>query len=158
VATFVTDAIVREHTTAANAMRAEPLPDHWDAIIPRANIRAYNRIRACVLGRGYSTTQFAAWGNGTTTDGYDWNLRLAVVCAFIEAAKGDDDRGKAYQDELKALLEELMVENIVVDGAVVAPATGRVSFGDMDTSEDRFQLDVPDGSGQFGTSEEGTRL
>lgn len=159
MATFVTDAVLRTHVTAANAMRAEPLPDHWDAIVPRANVRAYNRLRACLLGRGYTAAEFAAWGADGDSDGYDWNLRAGVVCAFVEAAKSDEDRGKAYQDELKALLEELKTETVVIAGEAVYPSgdNGRVGTGDVDTSDDRFQLDEPDGSGDFGL-DEGTRL
>ncbi len=159
MATFITDAVLRDHVTAANAMRAEPLPDHWDVIVPRANIRGYNRIRAVLLGRGFTALEFASWGVDSASDGYDWNIRVGVVCAFIEAAKSDEDRGKAYQDELAALLKELMTETIVIDGAAVYPtgANGRIGQGDIDTSEDRFLLDTPDGSGQFGT-DGGTRF
>jgi hypothetical protein len=159
MATFITDAILRTHVTAANAMRAEPLPDHWDAIVPRANIRAYNRLQAILLGRGFTAAEFASWGSGSTSHGYDWNIRLGVLFAFVEASKSDEDRGRAYLDELKALLEELMTETVVIDGAAVYPtgAGGRIGQGDLDTSEDRFLLDTPDGSGSFGT-DGGTRF
>lgn len=146
---FVSDDDLTEQVRAANAMRSEPLPDHWERIIPRANVRAYRKLESVVLGRGFSAAQFAAWGADEGGPGEDWNYRLGVVYAFIEAAKGDDDRGREYRAELKELLEELAAENLVIDGALAEPATGRAGFGEQDTSSDRFTLNDPDGDGNF---------
>ena len=134
---FCTDAQLVAATTAANTQSAEPLPDHWDAIVPTANVRAYNRLRASVLGRGFTAAQFASWGSGSTSDGYDWNLRLGVLYAFLEASKGDEDRGRAYREEIKELLEELEALHLIVDGALVVPSgSNRVGYGDYDTTDD----------------------
>lgn len=146
---FITDDLLTEATQAANAMRAEPLPDHWERIIPTANRRAYYKLRGVMLGRGFSAAQFASWGNGETTDGADWNKRLGVVYAFLEASKGDDDRGREYRAELKELFEELKILDIVIDGDIAVPASGRVGFGDAATSSDRFLLNDPEGDGLF---------
>lgn len=159
MATFITDAALRTAVTAANAMRAEPLPDHWDTILPRANLRGYSRLRAVILGRGFTAAQFASWGAASDTDGYDWNLRLSTVCAFIEAARSDEDRGQAYRDELAELLKELMTETVVIDGVAVYPTGtgGRIGYGDILTTGDRFQLgDAEDGA--FPTTGDGTVL
>lgn len=146
---FIADDTLTTATTAANAMRAEALPDHWGAIVPTANRRAYYRLRSVVLGRGYSAAQFAAWGSGETSDGADWNKRLGVLYAFLEASKGDDDRGRAYREEIKELLEELKTLALVADDAVLEPASGRCGFGDQATTSDRFLLNDPDGDGLF---------
>ena len=159
MATFVTDQVLREHVTAANAMRAEPLPDHWDALLPRANQRAYLRLQAAMKGRGMTAAEFALFGADDTTDGYDWNLRLGVLFAFAEAARSDEDRGQAYREEIKELLEELTTADLLVSGDLWAPGpgNGRISTGDFDTSSDRFTLDDADGTGDFQVND-GTRL
>lgn len=146
---FCTDIALEEATRAANAMRNNPLPDHWEVIVPRANTRAYLALRRVMLGRGYSAARFAAWGSDSTTDGYDWNLRLGVVYAFVEASKGDEDRGAAYREELKELLEELATLDVVISGALASPTDGRIGSGEFDTSSDRFTLNDPEGDGAF---------
>lgn len=165
MATFVTDAVLQQHAAAANSLRAAPLPDHWDRILPQANLRAYQKLRAVMIDRGLSPAQFAAWGAGAASDGYDWNLRLGVVYAFLEASKADEDRGAAYRAELLELLEELRDLPIVIDGDAAVIDRPRVSTGDEDTSRDRFRLSTPDGSGNFnrdgtgfGAGGEDTRL
>jgi hypothetical protein len=147
MATFVTDAALRTQVTAQNAMLAEPLPGHWDAILPRANVTAYTRLRAAVFDRGMTAAEFAQFGNGETTDGYDWNLRLGVLFAFLAATRADPEQSAAFRDEIKAELEELATAALVIDDEVWAPAPGnaRISRGDQSTSVDRFTLDDPDG-------------
>lgn len=153
MATFISNAALTTETTAANTQSAVPLAVHWDTIIPMANIRAYNKLRSIVLGRRYTNFQFLSWGTlgDTTTDGYDWNLRLGVLYAFLEASKGDADRGAAYRAELKEIFEELSELPIVIGGALAPPDGGRIGYGDMDTSHDRVLVDEPDGSGDFTT-------
>ena len=146
---FCTDDELTDAVQAANAMRAEPLPDHWDRIVPLANRRAYLKLQSVVLGRGFTAADFAAWGASSATQGYDWNLRLGVVYAFLEASKGDDDRGREYRAELKELLEELQEEDLVIGGEYATPESGRCGFGESDTTSDRFTLNEPDGDGLF---------
>ncbi len=159
MATFVPDAVLRAQVTAANAMRSDPLPDHWDAILPRANQRAYLRLKAAAFGRGMTAAEFAAFGNGSATDGYDWNLRLGVLFAFREAARSDEDRGQPYQDEIDKLIETLATADLIVGDELWAPGpgNGRISTGEYDTGSDRFLLDEPDGDGRFSLGG-GTRL
>jgi hypothetical protein len=156
---FVPLPDLRAAVTAANAMRAEPLPDHWDAILPVANRRAYLKLQAHLAGRGHTPADLAAWGAGSDTQGYDWNLRLGVVLAFVEAARSDEDRGQAYRDEYAALLKELAEESIVIGGDVALPPTsgGRIGSGPQDDAADRFRLGAPD-AGRFPGPGDGTRL
>lgn len=158
MATFVSAAVFREHVTAANAMRAEPLPGHWDAILPRANVRGYNDVRRVMRGRGMSAAEFVRFGADDTTDGFDWNLRLGVAHAFLEASRSDPEAAAAFRQELADLLKELADTDVLLDGDVWTPAPGsaRISSGAVDTSGDRFTLDDPD-DGRFPLGD-GTRL
>lgn len=151
MATFISDANLTVAAKVANTQYSVALPAHWASIITMANIRAYNKLRAILLGRRYSSTQFLAWGtlDVTTTDGYDWNMRLGVLYAFLEASKGDSDRGAAYRAELKELLEELAELPIVIGNELAPPSPGGIGYGDISPSVDRFVLDDPDGSGDF---------
>jgi hypothetical protein len=159
VATFVTDPKLTDAVTAANAMQAAPLPGHWDAIVPRANLRAFNKLQGVILNRGFTPDQFADWGDGEDSPGYDWNVRLGVLYAFLEASKGDQDRGAAYREELKEALEELGEYDVVIGGEYVAPdpANARVGFGDVDDSDDRVRLDSAD-RGDYPSVHDGTRF
>ncbi len=156
MATFITEAVLREALNSANQHAANPLPAHWESLIPLANQRGYNRIQSLFLGRGFSTTQFTAWGTGSTSHGVDWNKRYSVVFAFLEASKTDPDKSRIFREELKELDEEFKMLAIIIDGAL-APS-GRITTGDMDTNSDRFLLDEPDGSGDFTVPSNGTTL
>jgi hypothetical protein len=145
---FITDQVLTAAVKSANTHAQHPLPAHWEDSISRANRWAYNRIRGIILGRGFTAAQFAAWG-AEGEEGRD---------AFWLASKSDEDRGRAFSDELKEAFEELAELKIVIDGELVVPeGTGRVSHGDFDTSEDRFLLDEPEGDGAFSIGD-GTRL
>lgn len=159
MATFFADSILTAATKAANTQATVALPAHWDAIVPTANIRGYNKLRSIMLGRGFTAAEFASWGSGTSSDGYDWNKRLGVLYAFLEASKGDEDRGAAYLAELKELFEELETLPIVISDEVVLPtgSNGRIGSGSFDTSDDRFTLDDPDGEGRYSVGD-GTQL
>jgi|GEM_PF-4653227 len=115
-----------------------------------------------MLGRGFTAAQFASWGSGSSSDGYDWNKRFGVVYAFLEASKGDEDRGRAYREELKELTEELMAIDIVIDDELATPeaelTSGTISTGSFETTDDRFKMETPDGSGHYSTNEDGTQL
>ncbi len=158
MATFVSDDALRDQVTAANAMRDVALPDHWDAILPVANQRGYNDVRRVMRGRGMTAAEFVQFGADASTDGYDWNLRFAVVHAFIEAARADPEALAAFRQERTDLVEELKGEDVMLGDDVWAPAPGsaRISSGDSDTRGDRFTLDEPD-EGQFPLGD-GTRL
>lgn len=142
---FFADSVLTAACVAANTQAADAdLPAHWDAIVPVANRRAYATLRRVVLGRGFTPAEFASWGSGEDSDGYDWNLRFGVVYAFLEASKGDEDRGAAYREELKELLEELAGTPVVIDGELVN-ATGentQIGYGAYDTSDDTFTPDT----------------
>ena len=159
MATFVADADLTTHVTAANAMRAEPLPDHGEALVPRANVRAHLRLQAACKGRGMTAAEFLQFGAGEESDGYDWNLRLGVLFAFREASRSEEDRGQAFQDEIDTLLEQLKTADLLVGGEIWAPtqANSRIGGGSYDTSDDRFTLDDAD-DGRFPTCGDGTRL
>ncbi|HEY1192374.1 MAG TPA: hypothetical protein VGE74_32425 [Gemmata sp.] len=159
MAPFVTDDALRAQVTAANAMRGDAaLPDHWDAILPVANRRGYNDVRRVMRGRGMTGAEFDQFGANDTTDGYDWNLRLGVVHAFLEACRSDPEAVAAFREEREALLKELAEADVMLGDEVWAPAPGsaRISFGACDTSGDRFTLDEPD-DGRFPLGD-GTRL
>jgi hypothetical protein len=140
-------------------MRAEPLPDHWTDIVPRANTRAFLRLKAVVLNRGMTAAELAEFGEDADSDGYDWNLRLGVLFAFRAASRSDEDRGKVFQDEIDALLKELQTAELLVGGELWLPGVdnGRIGFGDETTDTDRFQLGEAD-SGRFPTAGGGTEL
>lgn len=155
MATFISDSTLREVLNSANQHAASPLPAHWETLIPMANQRAYAKLRAIILGRGFTAAQFASWGSATDSDGVDWNKRLGVLYAMLEAAKTDPDATRIFREELKELLEELATLPLITDGALVAD--NRITTGEFDTSEDRFTLDEPDGSGDFSVGD-GTTL
>ncbi|AWM38138.1 hypothetical protein GobsT_37660 [Gemmata obscuriglobus] len=156
--TFVSDEQLRAQVTAANAMRDAALPDHWDALLPTANQRGYNDVRRIMRGRGMTGAEFALFGADATTEGYDWNLRFAVVHAFLEACRSDPEAVAAFRQELADLTEDLAGADVMLGDDVWAPAPGsaRISCGDSDTSGDRFRLDDPD-DGRFSFGD-GTRL
>ena len=141
---FITDPVLTKAVKSANTHAGNPLPDHWEEAIPRANRWAYNRIRGVILGRGFTAAEFAAWG-ASGEEGQDWNERIGVLYAFWLTSKSDEDRGRAYSDELKEAFEELAEVKIVVDGELVQPTgTVRVGFGtfDDDVLEDTFSDDM----------------
>ena len=153
---YITDATLVDAVKAANSHAANPLPDHWDNIVPRANRYAYGRIRSVLIGRGFSATQVDAWG--ATDDGQDWNERIGIVEAFIQASKADPEALAAFRDELKALMEEFATYAIIIDDDQAVPDNGRITTGTFDTSSDRWTLDDPDGSGDFSPPSESTEL
>ncbi|AWM35901.1 hypothetical protein GobsT_63670 [Gemmata obscuriglobus] len=156
--TFVSDEQLRAQVTAANAMRDAALPDHWDALLPRANQNGYNDVRRIMLGRGMSAAEFAQFGADATTDGFDWNLRFAIAHAFLAACRSDPEAVAVFRQELADLAAELKDADVLLGDDVWAPAPGsaRISCGDSDTSGDRFRLDDPE-EGRFSFGD-GTRL
>jgi hypothetical protein len=155
---FITDPELTKACKSANTHASNPLPAHWEDAVPRANRWAYNRIRGVILARGFTAAQFAAWGE-SGEEGRDWNERVGVLYAFWLASKSDDDRGRAYADELKEAVEELKTLPIVIAGELVSPTGSgtRVGYGDFDTGADRFLLAESDGEGRF-ESTGGTEL
>src|SRR5262245_46888479 len=101
---FITDQQLATACKTANTHQSHPLPAHWEDAVSKANRWAYNRIRGIILGRGFTTAQFAAWG-ATGEEGIDWNERIGVLYSFWLASKSEEDRGRAFSDELKDAFE-----------------------------------------------------
>ena len=55
---YITDNALRSAVAAANGLEsAATLPSQWNAIIPSANLFAYNRIRSVLFNRGFTPAQ-----------------------------------------------------------------------------------------------------
>lgn len=136
---FITDDELKAVVAPGNVLGSpDSLPSHWDAIIPRANRWAYNRLRSILFNRGFTAAQFAAWD-----DGPDWNEQLGSCYAFWMAAKSDEDRGEPYRREYEQLLEDLSTLMLVIDGEPVNPegAGTRISTGEYDDTSDIHTID-----------------
>lgn len=115
------------------------LPPQWGVAIPSANLRAYNRLRAVMRKRGFTTAQIDLWD-----DREDWNRTLGVCLACWDVSKSSEDRGEAFRREWDALLKELMEADLTIGGEVVFPtlaATLRIGSGEYDTADDLHTLD-----------------
>lgn len=153
---WITDAQLRTAVAAALGLTGPvDLGSHLTPVCAWANPFAYKKIRAVLMGRGFTSSQLDSWEGNT-----EWNERLGVLYAVLRASK----RGEGYdaagvEQEIKDALEELAAETIVISGEAVYPegTASRVSYGDETTSADRFLLDEPDGSGDFGIAD-GTTL
>ncbi len=151
---WITDAELKTAIAGALGVASSAeLPAHIGTnLVTVANGKAYKKLRAVLMGRGFTAAQLDDWEART-----EWNTRLGVLYALLEASK----RGEAYPTQLmedyKQALEELKEEQIVVADEIALPVNGRVGTGDLDTGADRFTLDEPDGSGDF-TLGDGTRL
>lgn len=148
---YITDATLKAAVAGSLGVDGPTaLPAHWDKIVPWANRDAYQRIRAYMMGRGYTAAQVDAWEARA-----EFNERLGVCTAIKRAAmRGEDVNVQAAIEECKEVVEELKTIPVVLEDALAT--SGRVSFGDVDTGEDRFTLDEPDGDGRF--SEGGSEL
>lgn len=149
---FITDAVLKKAVASSLGQAGNAdLASHWDAIVSWANRQAYRDIRAVLIGRGFTGDQIEDWEAAE-----EWNERIGVCLAIKRAAmRGEDVNLQAAIDDCKEAKEELKTVPVVVDGVLLSST--RVSYGDEDTSGDRFQLDEPDGSADWGT-DEGTRL
>lgn len=155
---YTTDTDIRDSVAGALGLGAgTSLPTHWTArLITVANNRGYYTLRSVMLARGYSEAQIAAWERAT-----DWNDRLGVLFAFLEARKSGAQIGGNLDQELENALAELKGDAVVVAGVVVEPAgaaPGVIGFGDDATAIDRFILGTADGDGQFQLPDGSTRL
>lgn len=131
---YITDNALRSAVAAANGLEsAASLPSQWNAIIPSANLFAYNRIRSVLFNRGFTPAQADAWDERE-----EWNEQVGVCVAFWRAAKSDEDRGEAFRREYEALMAELEKTAIIIGGDIVQPTGSgtRVGFGDYDTASD----------------------
>jgi len=155
---YTTDTDIRDSVAGALGLgTGSSLPTHWTArLITTANNRGYYALRSVMLGRGYSAAQLDAWERAE-----DWNDRLGVLYAFLEARKSGAQIGGNLDQELKDALAELKGDAVVIAGEVVAPAgvaPGVIGFGDDATAEDRFILGTADGEGTFQLPDGSTRL
>ncbi len=154
---YITDSELREAVAGALGLAsAADLPVHWTGrIVSSANTRGYNKLREVLIGRGFSAAQVAAWEGAA-----NWNERLGVIYAFLEARKSAADIGGNLDGELEAALEELKTVSLVIDDEVVypTPTNSRIGRGDMTTTGDRFTLSEPDGTGDFEPPSDTTRL
>lgn len=155
---YTTDTDIRDSVAGALGLgTGSSLPTHWTArLITIANARGYYTLRSVMLGRGYSSAQIDAWERAT-----DWNDRLGVLYAFLEARKSGAQIGGNLDQELKDALAELKGDSVVVGGVVVEPAgvaPGVIGFGEDVTATDRFLLGDADGTGLFQIPDEATRL
>lgn len=123
---------------AAIAMRrhlasSSSLPSNVVDVVPRANASAYGRIRAVLLGRGFTAAEADAWD-----DRRQWNEDLGVTWA--EWRTGDPADRPQSLEEIKWLLEQLETVPILIDGAIVTPSgsASRVGYGSFDTTDDTF--------------------
>ncbi len=150
---YITDAVLKKAVASALGQAGiADMASHWDAIVSWANRQAYRDLRAILIGRGFTDDQVEDWEANE-----EWNERLGVCLAIKRAAmRGEAVNVQAAIDDCKEAKEELKTLPLVDDDGELI-GSGRVSRGDEDTSSDRFQLDEPDGSADFGI-DDGTRL
>lgn len=151
---WITDVELKTAMEGALGSSTGELPSSFPVkIIPWANRMAYQTIRAILIGRGYTDDQLDDWDARE-----EWNERFGVCLAVKRAAfRGEGYDTQAAIDDCKEAREELAALAILVDGEVVFPVSGRVSYGEFDTSSDRFLLTEPDGEGDWEEGE-GTTL
>lgn len=136
---YITDAVLASAVAASQTLAsAASLPAYFNAIIPTANLFAYNRIRNVLFDRGYTAAQLDLWDERT-----NWNEAVGVTVAFWKASKGDEDRGEAFRREYVQQMEDLVKTRIVIAGVITDPAgsMGRVGHGDFATSTDLHSMD-----------------
>jgi hypothetical protein len=145
---WITDAVLKKAIASSMGQGGSPdLAPHWDAIVSWANRMAYQTVRAILIGKGLTSAQADDWDANE-----EWNERFGVCMAIKRAAmRGEQVNVQAAIDDCKEAREELLELPILIDGVLVT--TGRVTYGDHETSSDRFQLDEPDGSADWHTGE-----
>jgi hypothetical protein len=108
------------------------LPSSLAAVVPWANRDAYYRVRAHLMGRGYTADQLDAWEGRAA-----WNERLGV-CAAVKRAgfRGEGYDTQAAAEDCRDAVEELKELAVVVGGEAADPAAGRITSGGYDTGDD----------------------
>lgn len=153
---WITDATLKSAIAGRLGLASSSsLPSHWDNLVPYANSFAYKKIRGVLFRRGFTAAQADAWDARE-----DWNTRFGVLYAMLEGAKRGEQYATDYLSrDYEQALKELETESIVINGAIVyaSGANARVTWGDSETTSDRFLLDEPSGDGQFEVND-GTRL
>jgi hypothetical protein len=133
---YITDLQLKAAAAAALAQGTQgDLGEHWAAAVTRGNRAAYQRIRAVLLGRGFTAAQIDDWDGRV-----EWSEQVGLNRAQWYATMDVDVR-RALNDELKAMLEELALLPIEIDEEQATPTSGRISYGIYDTDDDIHTID-----------------
>lgn len=92
---------------------------HWNAMIPAANLRAYNHVRETMLARGFTSAQIDAWDRAE-----EFNRRIGVCVLLEDGAVSSESLDGQKIERVCACREELKVAQVVIDGEIVEPTTG----------------------------------
>ncbi len=121
---YISDADLKDAVAAALGTSAASLPSLWDDIIPGANASATNDIASTLIGKGYSSSDVAAWDQVRS-----FAADLGVFWALTRGA----GLGGYSAPQLKTLdrREELkLMAFIIIDGEpVAAPAPNTAAVG-----------------------------
>jgi len=140
---FATDDQLKSYLKDVMAKQpAAALLPHWDQIVTRSNISAYNDIVSRFARRGYSKAQIDRWDRGL-----EYQLDIGVwYCLQKLATMQPEYHTQSLQwfDRRMEIsgneIQGLTLEPLIVNGEIVTPDKkyGQVSTGEFDATSDLF--------------------